>query len=389
MVRASTAIAIAIMRVLLFHFAELGNLGGVEVVVRDLAKEFTERGNPSGIAEIALAWKPKRALPNGIPVWGIAAPSYTTIGRPRSWASFLRSTLQFKRVVSEFKPDVIHVHYPLIQCLPCVGAHLLPHKWRLVVTVHNSDIRQAPQEDPRIGPWQARLFNRADAVTAVSQSLLDDTLDLYPIVAMKGRVVHNGVRAFWFKPLESVTEAHEKYVVFVGRLHPMKGVDILLRAWKQIAERFSDTKLWLVGDGPERENLQALAGELGIAPSARFVGSMPQEKLPQLYRDAAAVILPSRREGLPLSLLEAAACGGLCVATSIPGISEIIDDGVTGFLSVPESPDALSSALCRALQVSPQVSRSMRDALQNSIRQTFSEDTMVSSYLDLFRGLME
>src|SRR5580692_3975891 len=100
------------MRVLLIHFAELGHLGGVEVVVRDLAERLSERGCPAGVVEIAPVRKAKRFLSNGTPVWGVSAPSYTTICRPRSWASFVRSTLQFREVISDFDPDVVHVHYP-------------------------------------------------------------------------------------------------------------------------------------------------------------------------------------------------------------------------------------------------------------------------------------
>jgi glycosyltransferase involved in cell wall biosynthesis len=376
------------MRVLLFYFAELGSLGGVEVVVRNLAEKFTARGFPAGIAEIAPAWKQKRFLSNGIPVWGVTAPSYTTICRPRSWVSFVRTSFQFQKVVNAFNADVVHVHYPLIQSLPVIGAHWIPHAWRLVVTVHNSDVRQAPLEEPRIRPWQARLFDRADAVTAVSQSLLADTTALYPCVKEKGRVIHNGICSTWFESDEPARVSQEKYVVFVGRLHPMKGVDLLLHAWKQIGARFSGTELWLVGDGPERENLEALAKELGISSQVRFVGPMSQQDLPRLYQGAEAVVLPSRREGLPLSLLEAGACGGLCIATSIPGITEVIEDGVTGFLSEPESPDALTAAICRALQAPPETSRRMREGLQSTIRQRFSEETVVTSYLELFQDLL-
>jgi len=352
-----------------------------------LAEEFTERGCPAGIVEIAPAWKQKRLLTNGVPVWGVTAPSYTTIHRPRSWASFLRATFQFQRIVSEFDPDVVHVHYPLTQSLPVIGARWIPHDWRLVVTVHNSDIRHAPFAEPRIRPWQARLFDRADAVTAVSQSLLADTTALYPCVEEKGRVIHNGICSTWFESHEPARVSEKRYVLFVGRLHAMKGVDILLHAWKQIGARFSGTELWLVGDGPDRENLEASAKKLGISSQVKFVGPMSHDDLPRLYQGAEAVVLPSRREGLPLSLLEAGACGGLCIATRIPGITEIIEDGVTGFLSGPESPDALSAAICRALQAPPETSRRMREGLQNTIRQRFSEETVVASYLELFQGL--
>jgi glycosyltransferase involved in cell wall biosynthesis len=296
--------------------------------------------------------------------------------------------MQFRRAVREFKPDVVHVHYPLIQALPCVGAHSLPHDWRLVVTAHGSDIRRSPFETPRIRSWQARLFDHSDAVTAVSRSLLGDLVALYPRAAQKGRVVYNGVSSHWFQQHASATVIEEKYVLFVGRLHRVKGVDILLRAWKQICAAFPAVRLWLVGEGPERESLQALAEQLGIASRVKFAGPMPKEWLPAAYRDAEVVVLPSRSEGMPLTLLEAGASGGLFVGTCIPGIPEIIEEGVTGFLATAESPDALASAITRALQAPREASRRIRDTLLNTIRQRFSEDVVVSDYFNLFKGLL-
>lgn len=375
------------MRVLLFYFAELGYLGGVEEVVRTLTQGFIERGCSAGIVEIAPAWKPKRILTGGVPVWGIAAPSYTTVTRPRSWASFSRATFQFGRVVHDFKPDVVHVHYPLTQALPCVGAHSFPHNWRLVVTAHGSDIRRSPFDAPKIRSWQARLFDRCDAVTAVSRSLLDDLIALYPHAGPKAHVIYNGVTPRWFQTQGSKRLIAEKYVLFVGRLHRVKGVDILLDAWRQICTDLPGVRLWLVGEGPERESLRALAEQTGISSRVEFAGAMPQEELPALYRDAEAVVLPSRSEGMPLTLLEAGASGALFVATSIPGIPEIIEDGRTGFLSAPESPHALASAVCRALKTSPEESLRMRETLQGTIRKRFSQAVVISNYLDLFEGL--
>src|ERR1700730_14943403 len=120
------------MKVLLFHFADLESLGGVETAVLRLAEAFTNLGHPSGIVEIAPRWKPPRMLSMDIPVWTVTAPTYTTIRRPRSWTSFFRSSWQFIKILREFEPDIVHVHFPDAQSLPVIGAHALPHRWRLI-----------------------------------------------------------------------------------------------------------------------------------------------------------------------------------------------------------------------------------------------------------------
>ena len=371
-------------RVLLCYFSELGGLGGVEVAVLQLANEFSKLGNPSGIAEIGEQWKPKRLVANGIPVWCLTAPSYPSARRPRSWASFARVTYQFLRTVDEFAPDIVHVHYPLSQSLPVIGAHVLPHRWRLIVTVHNSDIRVSPFEEPRIRPWQARLFRRADAVTAVSRSLLDDATKLYPEIAGKGSVIYNGIGQNWFREPAREPLCDEKYALFVGRLHEAKGADVLLRAWKQLSHEFPALQLWLVGDGPERCSLEALARELGIASLVRFIGRKNQAELHSLYRQAQFVVLPSRREGLPFTLLEAQASGALCIATRIPGVLELIQDGTTGLLADPESAASLASTISRFFTMPSDQRHLLRMGAYSRIREQFSEERMIANYLKVF-----
>jgi len=84
------------MRILLFHFAELGGLGGVEVAVLKLAEALTGRQSVPAIVEIAPEQKPRWNLANGTPVWSVTAPSYPTLRRPRSWASFARAACSCK-----------------------------------------------------------------------------------------------------------------------------------------------------------------------------------------------------------------------------------------------------------------------------------------------------
>lgn len=374
------------MRILLFHFAELGGLGGVDVVVSTLARQFRQAGHEAGIIEIGKSFRPKSLMLDGTPVWRVIAPSQPTIRRPRSWASFVRTTAQFMSVVHEFQPDVVNVHFPLSQCLPIVGAHWLPHRWRLVVTLHNSDIRVAPFKDPAIVPWQDRIFDRADAVTAVNRALLEDAIALYPSVRPIGKVITNGVGEQWFRPLAGSSNA-KGYVFFAGRLAHVKGVDLLLKAWGRIRSCFPQTDLLLAGDGEDRESLTALAHELGISDSVLFLGRKGHQELAGFYQHAQAVVLPSRREGLPLSLLEAGAAGAICIGSRTPGIPEIIQDETTGYLTDTESVEDLSAAIAKALSLSPAERQRMKRAAQDAVRNRFSEQSMVGNYIKLFQSV--
>jgi glycosyltransferase involved in cell wall biosynthesis len=376
------------MRILLFYFAELGGLGGVDVMMTTLTTRFRDRGHETGIIEITRGKASRRRLPDGTTVWGITAPSYPTLRRPRSWASFARATSQFLEVIRQFEPDIVNVHFPLIQSIPVSGAHALPHRWRLVVTVHNSDIRVSPFKDPAVRPWQARLFARADAVTAVNQALLDDAIDLFPSIARTGRVILNGIGPEWFQPLAEPADG-SNCVLYAGRLDHVKGVDLLLNAWSRVSLRFPCASLRIVGDGDQQHNLRALTNDLGIAGSVQFLGRKSQRDLRQLYSQAKVVVLPSRREGLPLTLLEAGASGAICVGSRTPGIPEIIEDGVNGFVADAERPEELGAAIERTLTLSPNERRQMKEAAQKAIQQRFSEERMIAAYLQLFSSLCE
>jgi glycosyltransferase involved in cell wall biosynthesis len=376
------------MRILLFYFAKLGGLGGVDVMMTTLAARFRDKGHETAIVEITQGSRSRRHLPDGTEVWGVTAPSYPSRRRPRSWASFARTTSQFLEVLWQFDPDIVNVHFPLIQSIPVSGAHALPHRWRLVVTVHNSDIRVAPFSDPAVRPWQARLFARADAVTAVNQALLDDAIGLFPSIARKGRVILNGVGPEWFQALEEPTACSD-YALYAGRLDHVKGVDLLLKAWSRVSPRFPGTCLHIVGDGDQRQDLKALANGLSIADSVQFLGRRSQQDLRRLYRQAKVVVLPSRREGLPLTLLEAGASGAICVGSRTAGIPEIIADGVTGYVVDAERPEELSTAIERTLTLSPCERRQMKQAAQRTIRERFSEEKMIANYLELFACLRQ
>jgi glycosyltransferase involved in cell wall biosynthesis len=233
------------------------------------------------------------------------------------------------------------------------------------------------------------LFHRSDAVTSVSEGLLQDTIRLYPCVSNKAQVIYNGIDRTWFEPHGIANGGADKYVLFVGRLHPMKAVDVLLSAWSRISARLPGTELWLAGNGPEREKLRALAHDLGIESVVKFLGERSPAELQRLYCAAQLVVLPSRHEGLPMVLLEAGGCGAIRVGTRVPGITEVITDGLTGFLVEPESPEALAEVMVRAASLSTEERQRMSHAAQESVWTQFTQEMVISKYLNLYRNLLD
>jgi glycogen(starch) synthase len=140
-----------------------------------------------------------------------------------------------------------------------------------------------------------------------------------------------------------------RYVLFLGRLHPYKGVDVLLQAMVLIKQQ-ADVRLVVAGDGDGREGLELLATSLGIGDRVSFVGSVSGATKHWLLQQAVCVAVPSRMEAGPLVILEAYAAGKPVVGSRIPGIEELISEGRTGRLVEPEQPAALAAALNELLQ---------------------------------------
>jgi glycogen synthase len=229
--------------------------------------------------------------------------------------------------------DLVHAHWL------AGGAVAALARVPFVVTLHGSGTagRFADLELARTHPRLLRgVLRRARAVVCVSEALAEAARSCG---ARDVRVIPNGVAI----PERIGTEADPAEVLFAGRLSPEKGIEELVAATRGM-------NLVVAGDGPLRP----------LVPSA--LGFLPHAELERLYARAAAVVLPSHREGLPLCVLEAMAHGRPVVASAVGGIPELVEDGVTGFLVPPGDVSALRAALERLLADPVQRRRMGREA---------------------------
>jgi glycosyltransferase involved in cell wall biosynthesis len=157
-------------------------------------------------------------------------------------------------------------------------------------------------------------------------------------------------------------------VLCAARLEHYKGVDVLLRALAILLQRRPDAHLTVAGDGSEAANLKQLAEDLGVQGSVTFAGALSPDRMAEALGQADAVVLPSRSEGLPLSVVEALAAGKPLVATRAGGIPEIIGDGENGLLADADDPAGLAEALS-VLAENPE----LRARLAAAGRRTFEE----------------
>jgi glycosyltransferase involved in cell wall biosynthesis len=232
----------------------------------------------------------------------------------------------------------------------------------------------------RLLRWVERWYvSQADQVIVPSKHV-GRLVSGWGVDAGKVRVIYNALPSE-VDDLPSQAEAREQLgwddeepiLVTVGRVAEVKRVDLQLRA----LARLKQGRLVIVGDGPERRELEALAVELGIADRVTFTGALPHERSLLAIRAADVFLLTSRTEGLSHVLLEAMQLGTPCIASAVGGNPEVIEAGVDGLLVPYNDVEALAAAI-ESLLADPARCRALAEAARRSIAR-FSWETLVDS----------
>lgn len=238
--------------------------------------------------------------------------------------------------------DVIHANWAI--CGALAGLLQPLHRRPFVVTLRGDDVAVAGRSG--LHRLLLRLaVVRAAEVVCVADTMAQNLRATMPASAAKVRVILNGVDV-QFRAESGASPILR--TVFVGSLIPRKGVDILLKAFALLDE--SAGVLRLVGDGPERARLQALARDLGVQARMEFIGQVEPEQVAGHLAESQLFVLPSYSEGRPNVLLEAMASGTAVVATRIAGVVDTIADGEQAWLCEPGDVNGLSATLRDALQ---------------------------------------
>ncbi|WP_422927896.1 glycosyltransferase family 4 protein [Singulisphaera sp. PoT] len=235
----------------------------------------------------------------------------------------------------------------------------------------------------RFGRTIGRRCREADAIVSISRAITDELL----VAGYDPNRIHelpNGVpipEAAW-TPRADWAEAPR--AAYVGRLAPEKGLDTLVDAWPAVLARYPLAVLTLVGEGPERPNLEAQVARLGLGVSVRMPGSSDDPGA--ILRESDLFVLPSREEGMSIALLEAMALAIPLVATSIPGNLRLIPDIERGRLVEPDAPGALAGAILEQW-AGYDAAIEMGKAARRHVSDAYSIAAVARRHLELFRSL--
>jgi glycosyltransferase involved in cell wall biosynthesis len=306
------------------HVHRIGGIGGSERHLLTLLPALAERG--VDVRFLGLD-DPARAPE---PFYDALAVPYERLSAPHDVDPLL--AWRVSRAVRGF--DVVHTHLVHADVYGALGAR------RLVSTKHNDD----PFRAGAFRYVERALAHRASRVIAITDALARFQVDRVGLPREKVEVIHYGLddlpQAWGANPPPSLIP-DARVLLAVCRLEPQKGVDVAIRALREI----DDVHLVVLGDGPQREQLQRLARELDV--SVYLPGRVPD--VAAWLRRASVLVHPARWEGFGLALLEAMLASLPIVATNVSSIPEIVVDGETGLLVPPDDPSALAAAVNRVL----------------------------------------
>lgn len=317
------------------HAQKIGN--GIVNVMVDLACLQAQAGHEVAVASSGGSFEPLLAR------YGVRHLRLVQTKHPWRVPAMLR---QFRGIAGQFQPDIVHAHMMTGALLAWMARARAP--FTLITTVHNEFQRASD------------LMRVGDQVVAVSEAVAQAMIRR-GIPAERMSVVRNGIigapRFLHDKPDGhgdgAVTAQPEPgierpSVVTVSGLYKRKGIHDLLHAFQIVREHQPLAHLYLVGEGPDRPGLEALARRLGLAEAAHFVGYV-KDPAPY-FRQADVFVLPSHSESSSLAIMEARVAGCAIVATAVGGIPETLAHGAAGLMVPPSDPTALAEAIVPLLR---------------------------------------
>ena len=395
-----------------FHSCPAGRLGekdtgGMNVYVRHLARELGKRGHQVDIYT-------RRHDPDEQQIICIgegARVVHLDAGPPATPKEDLYAHIpEFIEAVCRFRESegvdyaLVHSHYWLSGR---IGVEL-SRRWEVphIVTFHTlartkQRARAGENEPAQRAIVERQVMDNADAIVVSTHMEKDDAVNLYQANMTPISVVPPGVDSTLFQPVDKAEARrtlgvpdNRRLVLYVGRVEPLKGLDILLRA-VALLDASSDTRALIVGgsleEDAELEHLKRLAIELDISDMVTFTGSVEQEGLSTYYSAADVFVLPSWYESFGLAALEAMSCGTPVVVSRVGGLSTFVENGKSGYLVPWRCPEPFAQSM-DTLLANPLLRNAMgKAARRKALRMSWAAmaDGMLNCYSEVIgRGLV-
>jgi glycosyltransferase involved in cell wall biosynthesis len=354
-------------------------VGGLESHVHYLCRALVARGHRVDmVTSRSRPELPEEEVMDGVHVWRTWFPARN----PAGWAAHaLGSIPTLRRVARE--ADILHAQ-AFSSVIPCLAARSV-NRAPVAVTWHTSHFLTRAES----GLWRPTfrwMLGQADYNLAASAEIAQVGETIAPGVSVEA--VTNGVDTEIFQRCEPMLpEPPEgiRRIVVPRRLFPKNGVEYALRALPLILEEM-EVEMVLIGDGPERERLERLVGELGVAHRTRFLGARPNREMPRLLSSGELAVFPSLMEATSVAALECMACEVPVAASRVGGLPEIVDEAVGGLFE-PADPESLAREVVRLL-ADPEL-RERGRAGRDRVVASWSNDRLARRHLEVYQDLLD
>ncbi|MGE5590096.1 MAG: glycosyltransferase family 4 protein [Bacillota bacterium] len=347
---------------------------------------------PALLAQINPKWRMYHAIPQQGALDGIqiSYPRFLQFPRSLFYASsgkrLLYSIAQLVDLTYGVFPfDVLHAHVALpagYAAMKIAEAYAKP----LVVTVHGQDLQTTVKLNSACASAVGEVLIGATQVVFVSRKLHGLAVSLFGNRS-NWRVVPNGTTALSRVRRPSLRTASPPLILSVSNLIRSKGIDLNLRAVKEILPKYPDLHYLIIGDGPERPNLVALTQELGLQEHVTFLGRRPHDEVMAAMATCSIFSLPSWQEGFGIVYLEALACGKPVIGCKGEGLADFVVDGVHGRLVARQALDELVDAMDDLLS-NPARAQEMGERGQQMVSQEYTWDHNAATMARIYEGLV-
>ena len=343
-----------------------GDAGGMTVYVRQLARSLARRGVYTDVFTRATGPSDRvTSLTDGVRVIPIDAGPREHVPKedlPRYLEAFIQGARTFA-TAQRVAYDVIHSHYWQSglagKALSASWNAPLVHSHHTLGRVKNAALApgDTPEPDSRLA-GEEEVISDAEVLLASTEDEYHQLSCLYGASHDRLKILVPGVDHFLFRPGDRAVARDalglddRPLVLSVGRIQPLKGFDLAIRATEQLSHALDVPPLLMIvggasGNGGEREveRLKSLATDLGIEDQVRFVGPQPHTLLPTYYQAADVVAVCSHSESFGFAALEAHACGRPVVGTPVGGLSHVVKDGESGYLIEGRDPSVFAGRL--------------------------------------------
>ena len=369
------------MRVLFWCELFWPHVGGIEVLAAQYVPAMRARGVELTVVtshddSIRL---PDRADHDGVPVYRFP---FRAALAARDVGALLALRQQVRALQRELQPDLIHIF--------AIGPSALFHVQSraacpapVLVTMHGEALRGGADRGDTV---LEKTLASATWVACVSEAVLRATRGFAADLARRSSVIYSGVPSP-SRPRPQRSDA-APMLLCVGRLVRDKGFDRAISAFAAVAGRFPAAHLVIAGDGPMRADLEAQVAAADLADRVTFTGWLAPADVPELLHKATLVLMPSRREGLPLVAVQAAQMGTPVVGTDVGGLPEVVVDRTTGLLVPAEDPPALADAVAFLL-THPAAAAQMGVEGRRRADEVFGWDRYLDAHEALYRRLID